>query len=89
MDEYVATALPLNETVALGVVEPLDLTCNAHRSLPYRRKLHMSFRAQKKTASACAASTATLWERPSTQRYPKHLSHGCQGYAAGKVDFST
>src|ERR1043166_9156527 len=55
MDKDVAAALPFNETVALGVVEPLDLTCNAHRSLPYCRKPQMSFRAQKKTASACAA----------------------------------
>ena len=47
----------------------------------------MSFRAQKKTASACAASTSTLRERPSTQRYPKHLSHGCQASAAGTVAF--
>jgi hypothetical protein len=38
MDEYVAAALPFNETVALGVVEPLDLTCDAHRSLPYLPK---------------------------------------------------
>ena len=40
MDEDVAAALAFNETVALGVVEPLDLTCNTHRSLPYRRKPH-------------------------------------------------
>src|SRR3954451_12828806 len=32
VDEYVAATLALNETVALGVVEPLDLACNAHRS---------------------------------------------------------
>ena len=30
--EHVAATLALNETVALGVVEPLDLACNAHRS---------------------------------------------------------
>src|SRR5207253_7933081 len=32
MHEDVAAALPFNETVALGVVEPLDLACDAHRS---------------------------------------------------------
>src|SRR6185295_2242678 len=32
VDEHVAATLALNETVALGVVEPLDLACNAHRS---------------------------------------------------------
>jgi hypothetical protein len=30
--EDVAATLPFNETVALGVVEPLDLTCDTHRS---------------------------------------------------------
>src|SRR5687767_5916751 len=30
--EHVAATLTLNEPVALGVVEPLDLACNAHRS---------------------------------------------------------
>src|SRR4051812_31770232 len=32
VDEHVAAPLALNEPVALGVVEPLDLACNAHRS---------------------------------------------------------
>src|SRR5215204_6174460 len=32
--EHVAAAFALDETVALGVVEPLDLACNTHRSLP-------------------------------------------------------
>src|SRR5689334_22028515 len=30
--EHVAATLALDETVALSVVEPLDLACNAHRS---------------------------------------------------------
>ena len=30
--EDVASTFPFNETVALGVVEPLDLTCDTHRS---------------------------------------------------------
>jgi hypothetical protein len=30
--EHVAATLALNEPVALGVVEPLDLACDAHRS---------------------------------------------------------
>src|SRR5687767_2527140 len=30
--EHVAATLTLNEPVALGVVEPLDLACDAHRS---------------------------------------------------------
>src|SRR5215210_4142141 len=30
--EHVAATLALNEPIALGVVEPLDLACNAHRS---------------------------------------------------------
>jgi hypothetical protein len=75
VNEYVTAALAFDEPVTLGVVEPLDLACDAHRSssllterltprggfdriacvpTPMR-----SFGAQKKTASACAASTAT------------------------------
>src|SRR5690349_20754188 len=34
VDEYVTTAVALDETISLGVVEPLDLACDAHRSLP-------------------------------------------------------
>ena len=30
--EHVATTLTLNESIPLGVVEPLDLACDAHRS---------------------------------------------------------
>src|SRR5687767_15858508 len=30
--EHVAATLALNEPITLGVVEPLDLACNAHRS---------------------------------------------------------
>src|SRR3954468_7327378 len=32
--EHIAAAFALDKTVALGVVEPLDLACNTHRSLP-------------------------------------------------------
>ncbi len=32
VDEHVTTALALDEAVALGVVEPLDLACDTHRS---------------------------------------------------------
>src|SRR6185295_16579149 len=35
VNENVTAAVPLNEPVALGVVEPLDLACDTHRSLPY------------------------------------------------------
>src|SRR5687767_53434 len=81
--EHVAATLALNEPIAFGVVEPLDLACNAHRSssllavaVPCIQRprwvvasgaLQMSFRAQKKTAGACAASTSTSRERPPTQ----------------------
>src|SRR5687768_4754998 len=34
MHEHIAAAFALDKTVALGVVEPLDLACNTHRSLP-------------------------------------------------------
>src|SRR5688572_10642831 len=30
--EHVAATLTLNESIPLGVVEPLDLACDAHRS---------------------------------------------------------
>src|SRR5438067_10211350 len=30
--EHVAATFALNETIALGVVEPLDLACDTHRS---------------------------------------------------------
>src|SRR6187431_232497 len=63
VDEDVAAALTLNEPVALGVVEPLDLACNTHRSSSLLA-LTLSFETQKKTASACAASTPTLREHP-------------------------
>src|SRR5688572_18313459 len=60
--EHVAATLALNEPVALGVIEPLNLACDAHRSslLAWRipctqrsrwvvpRMPRMSFRAQKK-----------------------------------------
>src|SRR5258708_40255157 len=32
--EDIAASVTLDETVPLGVVEPLDLACDAHRSLP-------------------------------------------------------
>src|SRR5438552_3159466 len=85
VDEHVAATLALNETVALGVVEPLDLACDTHRSsscllgtrwysASARGRVsggpQMRYRRQKKTASACAASTAACWGTPSTQPYP-------------------
>ena len=33
VDEHVAATLALDEPVTFGVVEPLDLACDAHRSL--------------------------------------------------------
>jgi hypothetical protein len=69
--EHVAATLALNESITLGVVEPLDLACDTHRSSSLLAKRapcapeQMSFEAQKKTASACAASTAASGERPS------------------------
>ena len=80
MHEHIAATLALNESIALGVVEPLDLACNTHRSSsllavgpfelptnPLDRVLTaaaVSFGAQKKTASAAAASTSTLGNAP-------------------------
>ena len=37
VDEYVRPAFAFNETVTLGVVEPLDLTCDTHRPFPALR----------------------------------------------------
>src|SRR5204863_2641385 len=34
VNEDVAPAVALNETVTLGVVEPLDLACDTHRTVP-------------------------------------------------------
>jgi hypothetical protein len=34
VNEDVAASFALNESVPFGVVEPLDLACDAHRSLP-------------------------------------------------------
>src|SRR5688572_20521558 len=77
--EHVAATLALNEPVPFCVIEPLDLACDAHRSsscllgerlggppalIACVPKQQMSFEAQKKTASACAASTSTPRERP-------------------------
>jgi hypothetical protein len=77
VDEHVAPTLALNEPIALRVIEPLDLACNTHRSSSLLA-LEMSFETQKKTASACAVSTATLRERPLTLSYPKHPPGDCQ-----------
>jgi hypothetical protein len=32
VDEDIAASIALDEAVPFGVVEPLDLACNAHRS---------------------------------------------------------
>ena len=37
VDEHVRPAFAFNETVTLGVVEPLDLTCDTHRTFPALR----------------------------------------------------
>src|SRR4029453_1202866 len=34
VDEHVTAAVTFDETVTLGVVEPLDLTCDTHRTFP-------------------------------------------------------
>src|SRR5919204_329828 len=34
VNEHVAPAVALNEPVTLGVVEPLDLACDTHRTVP-------------------------------------------------------
>ena len=77
--EHVASTLAFNETVALGVIEPLDLACDTHRSSSLlagdpsydRWTLYrvlpdaaVNVRAQKKTASAYAASTSALGNAP-------------------------
>src|SRR5947207_10353022 len=35
VDEHVTASVALDESVTLGVVEPLDLACDAHRSCSY------------------------------------------------------
>src|SRR6187399_2724615 len=76
--EHVASALTLDEPIALGVVEPLDLACITHRSSLLARRWRRrpdvpldrvpseaaGFGAQKKTASTNAASATTLEEPP-------------------------
>src|SRR5688572_26410041 len=76
--EHVASAFTLDEPIALGVVEPLDLACNTHRSSLLARRWRRrpdvpldrvpnetkGFEAQKKTASTNAASATTLQENP-------------------------
>ena len=92
--EHVAATLAFNEPVALGVIEPLDLACDTHRcsSLLAERAAHsrwirwiecrrhrwISFGAQKKAASACAASTSYVEGAPLTQAYPKRPLERCQ-----------
>jgi hypothetical protein len=34
VDEHVAAAVAFDETVTLGVVEPLDIACDTHRTFP-------------------------------------------------------
>src|SRR5215211_5810586 len=34
VDEHIAAAVTFDETVTLGVVEPLDLACDTHRTCP-------------------------------------------------------
>src|SRR5215211_4084309 len=34
VDEHIAAAVTFDETVTLGVVEPLDLACDTHRTFP-------------------------------------------------------
>jgi hypothetical protein len=72
--EHVASAFTLDEPIALGVVEPLDLACNTHRSSLLARRWRRrpdvpldrvpdepdGFEAQKKTASTNAASATTF-----------------------------
>src|SRR5262245_37652701 len=94
MDEDVASSLALNEPVALGVVEPLDLACDTHRSsscllgtrwysASARGRVsggpQMRFRAQKKTASSCAASTAALGNAPQHVLILRGMRQKCQG----------
>src|SRR5438128_1551535 len=46
MDEDVAAAFAFDEPITLGVVEPLDLACDTHRSfsLPYVRREGREFK---------------------------------------------
>src|SRR6187455_7018 len=67
--EHVASTFTLDEPIALGVVEPLDLACNTHRSSLLARRWRRrpdvpldrvqpetaGFGTQKKTASTNAA----------------------------------
>ena len=45
--------------------------------------------AQKKTASADAASTSTLGNAPQRERYPKRTSYYCQAAVTSKFVFFT
>ena len=77
VDEYVASAFTLNKAVALGVVEPLDLACNGHRSSSLLA-LHVSVGKRKKTAHAYAVSTTTSRERLRRKAILGAPPKGCQ-----------
>ena len=76
--EDVAAAVALNESVALGVVEPLDLACDTHRSFPAllmaaprlsnNQTAPSAGRAQKKTALAALLVPASWTARDNTTR---------------------
>src|ERR1051326_2254344 len=90
--EHVATTLAFNETVALGVVKPLDLTCDTHRSsslLKHAPEVPDELPGTKKDRECLRGLDCTLRERPPTQRHTKHQTHPCQGPLAGTIIVST
>ena len=66
VDKHIASTLALNEPVALGVIEPLDLACNTHRSSSLLA-LDLSFETQKKTASAASWNSAARTDTAAMQ----------------------
>ena len=53
VDEDVAAALAFDESITLGVVEPLDLACDTHRSLslPYVRREGREFKKKDRNGA--------------------------------------
>ena len=54
VDEDVAAALAFDEPITLGVVEPLDLACDTHRSssLPYVRREYRELKKKDRNGAA-------------------------------------
>src|SRR5829696_6378827 len=51
VDEHIAAAVTFDETVTFGVVEPLDLACDTHRTCPA-----LQFRGALRRRVTCRAA---------------------------------